>query len=488
LTDTRTTFQVKVWSIRPLKRKSGTHHQVRWFLDGIEYNETFEKFRAADSFRSMLVAAMGRGEAFAFVTGLPLSHPKTVEALTAPAVKLRTTLELATTFVDRKWADAAPTYRVDIAKAVTALTVAMLDQDPPPRITGPRLRSALRNWQFTVTQRPDMPSDAAAIIEWVGAHSRLVNDLEDANTFEEIFSTITRKLDGKPMAESSYKRYRAILNSFLAYCVRLQQMQRNPLADAEITDTKARRPTKTIIAIDKRRLADQAVADSLLAAVARTSRNGRVLSLAMEVMYRAGLRPEEVVGLAVADFIRPKKQGGWGELVLREAAPETAKRWTDDGTRRQRRELKHRAIGETRRVPVHPKLAAKLVTYIAGEKLKPGSRLFSGQRGGELAYSVLDKALKRAREAVLAAEQINSDLARTLYDWRHLCLTNWLNRGIPPATVAHWAGNSVPVLLATYVNVIDNEQTLRGLLDRMYDEPDGTASPPQDPNGDPDGG
>jgi hypothetical protein len=58
-----------------------------------------------------------------------------------------------------------------------------------------------------------------------------------------------------------------------------------------------------------------------------------------------------------------------------------------------------------------------------------------------------------------------------------------LNRGIPPATVAHWAGNSVPALPATYVNVIDNEQTLRGLPDRMYDERDGTASPPQDPNG-----
>lgn len=55
-----------------------------------------------------------------------------------------------------------------------------------------------------------------------------------------------------------------------------------------------------------------------------------------------------------------------------------------------------------------------------------------------------------------------------LYDWRHLCLTNWLNRGIRPANVAQWAGNSVQVLLATYVKVIDNEAVLRGLLDRRY--------------------
>ena len=42
-----------------------------------------------------------------------------------------------------------------------------------------------------------------------------------------------------------------------------------------------------------------------------------------------------------------------------------------------------------------------------------------------------------------------------MYDWRHLCLTNWLNGGIPPATVAPWVGNS--------------EEVLRGLLRGMYD-------------------
>jgi hypothetical protein len=110
------------------------------------------------------------------------------------------------------------------------------------------------------------------------------------------------------------------------------------------------------------------------------------------------------------------------------------------------------------------------VTCIADEKLTPGSRLFSGQRGGEMAYSVLDKALKRAREGVLPAEQIDSDLVRTLYDWRHLCLTNWLNRGVPSATVAMWGGNSVPVLLAIHVNVVDNEAVLLRRLEGMYDD------------------
>lgn len=470
---TRTTFDVKVWANRPLKRANGTHYQARWFLDGEEFNKTFTKSKAADSHRSVLVTAVGKGEAFAFVTGLPLSHPQTVEALAEPVIELRSTFDLATGFVDRKWDDTAATYRVDIAKAMMAFTCAMLDEAPPARIAGQRLRSALKNWQFTVTQRSAMPQDVTAIIEWVSTHTRPVAVLGDAHTFEGVFSKVVRKLDGKPMAESSYKRYRAIMNNFLAYCVRLKQLDSNPLADMEISDTKASRPTKAIIPVDKRRLADQATAEALLAAVRRTSRNGRALELAMEVMYRAGPRPEEIVALEVGDFIRAKNTGGWGELILYEAAPETAARWTDDGTRRQRRGLKGRARGENRRIPVHPILERKLAAYIADMQLKPRQRLFSGLRGGELAYSVLDKALKRAREDVLGSEQLASTLAKTLYDWRHLCLTNWLNRGIPPANVAQWAGNSVPVLLATYVNVIDNEKALRNLLDRMYDPPFG---------------
>ncbi|MFD8590600.1 hypothetical protein ACFV1B_13810 [Streptomyces sp. NPDC059637] len=35
-----------------------------------------------------------------------------------------------------------------------------------------------------------------------------------------------------------------------------------------------------------------------------------------------------------------------------------------------------------------------------------------------------------------------------------MCLTTWLNNGVPPAQVAEWAGNSVAVLLATYARCI----------------------------------
>ncbi|UKY50311.1 hypothetical protein [Streptomyces inhibens] len=50
-----------------------------------------------------------------------------------------------------------------------------------------------------------------------------------------------------------------------------------------------------------------------------------------------------------------------------------------------------------------------------------------------------------------------SPLGKRVYDLRHTCLTNWLNDGAPPAQVAEWAGNRVPVLPATYARCISGQ-------------------------------
>jgi hypothetical protein len=54
-----------------------------------------------------------------------------------------------------------------------------------------------------------------------------------------------------------------------------------------------------------------------------------------------------------------------------------------------------------------------------------------------------------------------------VYDCRHTCLTAWLNKGIPPAQVAEWAGNSVPVLLAIYARCIVGQRD--NYLKQIYD-------------------
>ncbi|WP_053085098.1 hypothetical protein [Streptomyces leeuwenhoekii] len=71
--------------------------------------------------------------------------------------------------------------------------------------------------------------------------------------------------------------------------------------------------------------------------------------------------------------------------------------------------------------------------------------------------SVIRRAWRGARRAVLPPHVFDSPSGRRVYDNRHTRLTKWLNDGIPPAQVAEWAGNSVAVLLATYARCVDGQ-------------------------------
>jgi hypothetical protein len=53
-----------------------------------------------------------------------------------------------------------------------------------------------------------------------------------------------------------------------------------------------------------------------------------------------------------------------------------------------------------------------------------------------------------------------SPLAKAPYDLRHAAVSTWLNGGVPPTTVAEWAGHSVEVLLRIYAKCLDGSDAL----------------------------
>ena len=153
---------------------------------------------------------------------------------------------------------------------------------------------------------------------------------------------------------------------------------------------------------------------------------------------------------------RPGSVAGTGPRRGAEAGhrADVGSHWTDDGRVHETRDIKGRAEGDTRPVPAHPALVAVLRDLIKQDGLQPGDLLFPGEKGGLLAGSVFRRAWNKARKAVLPEHEYESPVGKRVYDLRHTCLTTWLNNGIPPAQVAEWAGNSVPVLLATYARCI----------------------------------
>jgi integrase len=195
-----------------------------------------------------------------------------------------------------------------------------------------------------------------------------------------------------------------------------------------------------------------------LATVAITPRTGRRLTAFFGCIYYAALRPEEAVDIRKHNLDLPKS--GWGWITIEGAAPDTGRAWSDTGQQRDSRQLKHRAAGETRRVPSPPELTQLLHQHLKDHGTDDEGRLFRGTRGGELATVTYVRIWDRARANTLTKEQYASSLASRPYDLRHAAVSTWLNGGVAPTQVAEWAGHSVDVLLKIYAKCLDGQEDI----------------------------
>jgi len=145
--------------------------------------------------------------------------------------------------------------------------------------------------------------------------------------------------------------------------------------------------------VDRRSVVNPRQARALLGAVRAQQPSGPRLVAFFAVMYYAGLRPEEAINLAADNVIllpqvwdedsqqwHAPGEEDWGELHIRSATPDAGSEWTDDGSPRERRQLKHRAEGDSRIVPVHPELTRLLRAHLKDFGTAPtaGSSAVSG--------------------------------------------------------------------------------------------------------------
>jgi hypothetical protein len=91
---------------------------------------------------------------------------------------------------------------------------------------------------------------------------------------------------------------------------------------------------------------------------------------------------------------------GWGTLYLCKFAPAVGREWTDTGTRRESRQLKHRAVEEVRLVPCAPPLGRLLRSHISKFGVTADGRLIRGAGGGDLSESVYGRIWDSARKQV----------------------------------------------------------------------------------------
>lgn len=455
-----TTYDVRVWAIQTNHRAGGRRtYTVRWKVGGRPpFKETYQTRALADSFRSDLISAMRRGEPFDVTTGRPVSMER--------ATNDSTWFAFACDYVDMKWPNAAATYRRSIAEALVTVTCAMFRNErgkPDDKL----VRKSLYRWAFNTQQRnsEDRPQAVTEAIKWVERNTRPVADLAEPDVLRAVLNSIARLLDGTTAGPTVVNRKRAVLYNAIEYAVERKLLGKNPLPELK---WKAPKITHEV---DKRAVANPVQARTLLNAVRHVQRSGARLRACYACSYYAALRPEEAINLRRHNVVLPAQDDEWGEFHLERAAPHAGREWTDNGTPRDERGLKHRGPDEIRVVPIPPELVVILREHLRQYGTGPGGRIFTGDQGGEIPVITYNRVWRKARAATFVPDVLASPLAGTPYSLRHACVSTWLNGGVPATQVAEWAGHSVEVLLSVYAKCLHGqdhlarrriEQALRG--------------------------
>ncbi len=434
-------YDVRFWDIKRLGTGSAARYRVRWAVDRREHCKSFKARPLADGFLDGLKDAVRDRRPFSPRTGLPAAETTGDE--------LVTWYQHARAYAEAKWPSLAPVSRRSVAEALVTVTVALSARERgEPQ--GKVLRQALFGWAFNpATRGTSPPAKIDGALDWAGRASLPVADLEDTANVRLALGACASTLAGKPAAGSTQRRKRSVFYNALGYAVELGHLASNPVDRIQWT-------TPAVAAsLDRRVVVSPAQACGLLTAVRALSGRGQHLEAFFGCLYYAALRPSEAVMLREADLHLPVK--GWGRIDLAASASRAGKAWTDHGTARQERGLKHRADNETRAIPIPPDLVRLLRTHIKRYGTTGDGRIFQTARGGILQDSGYNQVWVQARENALTTAQHNSPLARRPYDLRHAAVSLWLNSGVPATEVARRAGHGVAVLLKIYAHCIDGQ-------------------------------
>jgi integrase len=436
-------YDVRFWDIKKLGNGTGARFRVRWAVDGREHCRSFKARPLADGFLTELKDAVRDRRPFNPRTGLPDIEVTEDEAITW--------YQHSRAYTEVKWANLAPVSRRSVAEALVTVTIALAAKEPDapePRV----LRQALFSWAFNPATRDITPlPQIAAALEWAERASLPVADLEDTATVRLALGACAKTLAGKPAAGSTQRRKRSVFYNALGYAVELGLLGSNPVDRIQWT------APAVAASVDRRVVVSPAQAETLLTAAGQLGKRGEHLKTFFACLYYAALRPSEGVMLREADLHLPK--AGWGRIVLSASASRAGRAWTDEGTARQERGLKHRADNETRTIPIPPVLVGLLRAHIKRFGTTLDGRVFQTARGGILQDSGYNEVWDQARKAALTTAQYRSPLGRRPYDLRHAAVSLWLNSGVPATEVARRAGHGVAVLLKIYAHCIDGQAT-----------------------------
>ena len=288
-----------------------------------------------------------------------------------------------------KWPHLAPNSRRNTARALTNATLAMVTHRPGPAGGGGSAQGADGvGVQLRTSGSGTPPAEMARALAWLERNTREVGDLAEPAVVRAVLDALALRVDGT----TGRARHRAAS----ARGPGERRRVRGGAQAARPTTRSPRLPWK----------APRTCRRWTGGWSSTRSRLGRC-SPRCAGRSRAGRRWWRSSGPCTSRRCDRRRRRpcarrtsllpaeGWGELLLESSTPEAGASWTDSGRRREERQLKHRAKGETRVVPCAPELTALLHEHLETFGTGPDGLLFRGVRGGQLAESTYCRTWRR---------------------------------------------------------------------------------------------
>lgn len=454
-------FKVRLRKTDVYEGKRKTTYYVRWTVERIPFKQPFDSQDAAKSYEAALRTAANDGLPFSTTTGEPVAWDRELPDQPEPEPPAPVgLLDHLRDYTRSRWSRWSAHQRENVADTLMNAMIALLPHQDRP--DGEALRKALRRHAFN-RNAAEPTGNVRTALTWALEHQPPVTCLEDLEAMNAVIEQFATRIDGGKRVTGSQQRMRAAFNTPIDRAIAAGHITTNVLQTHP--DFKTAPFTNTPGTVDKRVCANIEQGRRLLEAVETIQWSGPRLKAFYAVIFYAGLRPEEAADLRRTNITLPVNGRGCGEMYLEGATTYTSPAWTDDGTNREHRGLKHRAPDTVRTVPISPALAAILRGHLTAFEPGPDGRVFASHYGQIISPRTCQKVFRKARTAAFTEQEAASPLASRIYDLRHACLTRWLNAGVPAPDVATWAGNSVEVLHRHYYNCVagqlaDNQQKI----------------------------
>jgi integrase len=218
---------------------------------------------------------------------------------------------------------------------------------------------------------------------------------------------------------------------------------------------------RTALAVDADLVLSVEQSIELAAACVREGSWGGAVECFVLVMAMCGLRPGEAVGFLWEDVDLPGGDGpGW--LTVRRSHRKVAGRWLDADEDPDWGPMKDRDIADTRKVPIHPLLVAKLREH--RRQFGDGPDGIAFHRNGKpfqmdlFTRNVWEPGrafLFPARADLLPGDPRQPKLSRLRrHDLRHAACSWWLREGVDAVVCQRWSGHkTLSVFLDIYQGV-----------------------------------